>query len=150
MHGLIEVRRATKAIPLTAVDKPALRRVLVKLGKGAARWAGATDFSAEPGSVCLLPDAQGGLKRVLAGVTSATDLYALAALPLKLPQASYRLDDAGLALDAERAALGWGLGAYQFTRYRKAMRAPARLAVETSVQRAIEARLGATQRVRDL
>jgi len=150
MHGLIEARRAAKAIPLTAVDKPSLRRVLAKLGKSAAQWAAATQFTGEPGSVCLVPDAQGAIKRVLAGVQSATDLYALACLPLKLPQGSYRLDDTGLALDPERAALGWGLGAYQFTRYRKALRAPARLAVETSIQRAIEARLDATQRVRDL
>jgi leucyl aminopeptidase len=150
MHGLIEARRAPKAIPLTAVDKSSLRRVIEKLGKGVARWAAATDFTAEPGSVCLVPDAQGAIKRVLAGVSGVTDLYALSGLPLKLPQGSYRLDDSGLALDPARAALGWGLGAYQFTRYRKASRAPARLAVDAAVQRAIEARLDATQRVRDL
>ncbi len=150
MHGLIDVRRAAKAIPLIAIDKSSLRRTLEKLGKGAASWAAATDFRGEPNTFCLVPDAQGGLKRVLAGVSGADDLYALSGLPQKLPQGSYRLDDSGLALDPVRAALGWGLGAYQFTRYRKASRAPARLAVETSVQRMIEARLDATQRVRDL
>ena len=150
MHGLIDARRAAKAIPLTAVDKPSVRRVLAKLGKSAARWAAATDFSADPGTICLLPDAQGGLKRVLAGVTSATDLYALAPLPLKLPQGSYRLDDTGLALDPERAALGGGLGAYLFVRYLKPSRAPAVLDINTATQRALDARLDATQRVRDL
>ena len=150
MHGLVDARRATQATPLTAVNKAALRGVLAKLGKSAAHWVAANDFRAEPGSFCLLPDAQGGLKRVLAGVATADDLYALASLPLRLPPGNYRLGSDGIVLDAERAALGWGLGAYQFTRYRKALRAPAKLAVDTATLQAVEARLDATRRVRDL
>jgi leucyl aminopeptidase len=150
MHGLIEARRAAQATPLTAVMTASLRSVLSKLGKSAAHWVGANDFRAEPGTFCVLPDAQGRRKRVLAGIAGVDDLYALAGLPLKLPAGNYRLDDLGPALDAERAALGWGLGAYQFTRYRKATRAPAKLAVDITTLRAIEARLDACQRVRDL
>ncbi|MFT3790382.1 MAG: leucyl aminopeptidase family protein [Rudaea sp.] len=150
MYGLVETRRAAKAIPLTAVTKATLRAVAAKLGKSAASWIAASGFDAAPGTFCLLPDAQGKAKRVLAGVAAANDLYALAGLPLKLPEGSYRLDGGGVALDAERAALGWGLGAYQFTRYRKAVRIPARLAVDGAVLRAVESRLAASGRVRDL
>ncbi|MEP6940336.1 MAG: leucyl aminopeptidase family protein, partial [Rudaea sp.] len=150
MHALTELRRAAQAIPLTAVSAATLRRTLDQLGKTSAQWARASDFHAEPGSFCLLPDAQGKLKRVLAGIAVAEDIYALAGLPLRLPPGTYRLDDLALSLDADRAALGWGLGAYQFTRYRKARRMPAKLAVETAVLRAIEARLDASRRARDL
>jgi leucyl aminopeptidase len=150
MHGLIDLRRAAQTTPLTAVTKTSLRAVLTKLGKSAAQWVAANDFRAEPGTYCLLPDAQGQRKRVLAGVSAADDLYAVAGLPLKLPTGNYRLSDDGLALHAERAALGWGLGAYQFTRYRKALRAPAKLAVDAGTLQAVQARLDATQRVRDL
>jgi leucyl aminopeptidase len=150
MHGLIDFKRAPQATPLTAVNKTSLSAVLGKLGKGAQAWVQANDFRGEPGSFCLLPDAQGQLKRVLAGISAADDLYALAALPQKLPAGNYRLTADGLALDIERAALGWGLGAYQFTRYRKAVRVPAKLALDSANLRAIEARLVATQRVRDL
>ena len=149
MHAFIETRRAAKAIPLTAVTKATLRATAAKLGKSAANWIAASGFDAVPGTFCLLPDAQGKARRVLAGIAAADDLYALAALPLKLPEGSYRLDG-GVGLDAEQAALGWGLGAYQFTRYRKAARAPARLAVDGAVLRAVEARLAASGRVRDL
>ena len=150
MHGLTELRRSTQAVPLTAVNAATLKRTLDKFGKGAAQWAKANDFHAEPGSACLLPDAQGRLKRVLAGVAVAEDLYALASLPLRLPVGTYQLDDVALSMDADRAALGWGLGAYQFTRYRKPRRAAAKLAVDATTMRAIEPRLAATTRVRDL
>ncbi len=150
MHGLIETRRAARAIPLTAVTKATLRATAAKLGKSAANWIGASGFDAAPGTFCLLPDAQGKVRRVLAGIASVDDLYALAGLPFKLPEGNYRLDDGGVAIDAERAALGWGLGAYQFARYRKAARAPARLAVDAAVSHAIEARIEAVSQVRDL
>jgi leucyl aminopeptidase len=150
MHALVETRRAAKAIPLTAVTKATLRAVANKLGKSAANWIAASDFDAAPGTFCLLPDAQGNAKRVLAGIAAANDLYALAALPYKLPEGSYRLDDIGVALDVERAALGWGLGAYRFTRYRKSARVPAKLAVDPAALRAVESRLVASTRVRDL
>ncbi|MGH8123824.1 MAG: leucyl aminopeptidase family protein [Rudaea sp.] len=150
MQGLIEIQRAAHTTPLTAVTKASLRGVLPTLGKSAAQWIAANDFHAEPGTCCLLPDARGGLKRVLAGVAAVDNLYAFAGLPFKLPPGNYRLSDDGLALDAERAALGWGLGAYQFARYRKAARGPAKLAIDTATLREIEARLDATRRVRDL
>ena len=150
MSALIETRRAAQAIPLTAVSKATLRSVADKLGKSAANWIAASGFDAAPGTFCLLPDAQGNAKRVLTGVAAADDLYALASLPLRLPEGSYRLDDSGIALDPERAALGWGFGAYQFTRYRKAPRTPAKLAVDGAVLRAVEGRLAASTRVRDL
>ncbi len=150
MQGLIEIQRAAHTTPVTAVTKTLLRSVLPNLGKSAAQWIAANDFRAEPGTFCLLPDAKGGLKRVLAGVAAADDLYALAGLPLRLPPGNYRLSDDGVALDAEHTALGWGLGAYQFAHYRKAARTPAKLAIDTPTLRAIEARLDATRRVRDL
>jgi len=150
MHAFIETRRAARAIPLTAVTKATLRATAARLGKSAANWIAASGFDASPGTFCLLPDAQGKARRVLAGIAAADDLYALASLPLRLPEGSYRLDDGLVALDAARAALGWGLGAYQFTRYRKAGRAPAKLAVDGAVLRAIGARVEATSRVRDL
>ena len=150
MHGLIEARRAAQAVPLTAVTKATLRATAAMLGKSATNWIGASGFDAAPGTFCLLPDAQGKVRRVLAGIAAAEDLYALAALPFKLPEGSYRLDDSGVALGAARAALGWGLGAYQFTRYRKAVRAPARLAVDTAVLRTIETRIDGVSQVRDL
>ncbi|HZP67733.1 MAG TPA: leucyl aminopeptidase family protein [Rudaea sp.] len=149
MHGLTEASRAKNATAVIAVDSTSLARVLRALGASAARWAETNGFRAEAGQVCLVPDAQGQARCVLVGISRADDIYALAALPQKLPPGKYRLDSAGVALDAERAALGWGLGAYRYARYRK-RRELAELAVDKTTERAVAPRLEAAYRVRDL
>ena len=150
MHAFVEQRRAARAIPLIAVTAKTLRAVANGLGASAAAWVRECEFRAEPGRHCLVPDPRGRLRAVLAGISRPDDLYALAALPFALPPGSYRLDPRGMALDAVRAALGWGLGAYRYARYRKAARSPARLAVDAATLAAITPVLAATSRVRDL
>ena len=150
MQGLIEARRATGATALIAVTPATLAATLKKLGNAAEAWAKAQDFRGDAGSLCLMPDADGSLRAVLAGVTRVDDIYALATLPQRLPSGDYALTDSGVALDAERAAMGWALGSYQFTRYKKPRRAPARLAVAGVTLKAVAARVEAAFRVRDL
>jgi leucyl aminopeptidase len=153
MHGVIESSRATEtagAVGLIAVDTGNLARVSRELGRNAQRWIVASNFRGDPGSFCLMPDALGQAQCVLVGISRGDDIFALAALPQKLPAGKYRIDDAGLALDPRRAALGWGLGAYQFARYRKAAREPAQLVVDRATARFVLPRLEAIYRVRDL
>jgi leucyl aminopeptidase len=69
---------------------------------------------------------------VWAGVRATDHPYALAALPRALPRGTYRLGDAGLALDAQAAALSWRLGAYAFDRYKPPKRAAATLQLAPS------------------
>jgi len=150
MHGLVESARGGKAVAVIGVDARNLKRVSAKLGKAAAQWLRTSGFAADPGKFCLIPDAQGHLRAVLIGVARSDDVYALAALPQHLPSGDYRLDDSGVALDPQRAALGWGLGAYRFSKYRKPAREPARLSVERVTARALAPVLDAITCVRDL
>jgi leucyl aminopeptidase len=151
MHGLIEsTRSGNKAVAVIAVDARTLPRVAKALGKGAPSWIKASGFAGEAGRFCLLPDAQGQLRAVLVGVSRADDIYALSTLPQSLPGANYRLDAAGIALDPQRAALGWGLGAYRYARYRKPSREPAQLVIDRATARAVAPTLEAMCRVRDL
>jgi leucyl aminopeptidase len=67
---------------------------------------------------------------VLAGIAgngTPDDLWQIAGLPMRLPEGSYRLDPEPDVAFATRAAIGWALGSYGFTRYRKAARGPAEL-----------------------
>ena len=150
MEGFIDTRRAARATPLIAVQSKTLRSVLAGFGKTSAAWCDAIGFKGESGSFCLLPDVRGQLRCVLAGVTRENDLFALASLPHRLPEGHYKLDPRGLPLDLFRSALGWGMASYRFTRYRKATRAPAKLAVDARLSRDLEAPLRAIFQVRDL
>jgi leucyl aminopeptidase len=144
---------ADGAIPLIAVDRAGLEAVVGQQPERVARWVRAAGFTAEPGSTLLVPDADGAALLALVGVADASDPLALAPAPLCLPPGNYRLHDhVGIRVAAGDALLGWGLGAYQFTRYRKAARAPARLVLrdDASQQSEAFALLKASTLVRDL
>jgi len=82
---------------------------------------------------------------------AATDsVFGLASLPVRLPEGRYVLDTRGFALNASDLALGWALGAYQFTRYRKPARAPARLVVDATTAAHVAPMAQAIYHVRDL
>jgi leucyl aminopeptidase len=113
-------------------------------------WLRAIDFRAQPGTFALLPGAAAQASDVFVGVRDYADVYALSHLPMGLPAGEYALAD-GCPVSVETAALGWQLGAYQFTRYKKPKREPATLALTASpaVTRA-QSLFSAIKLVRDL
>ena len=103
------------------------------------QWLKTLGFAGAPDRHALVPGADGKLQAVWAGVRSATDAWALAALPMALPEGYYHLAEEGLVLDDAAAALSWELGAYRFDLYKPAARAPAQLhlASRAATQRAL-------------
>ena len=81
-------------------------------------WAEAAGFTAEPGSVCLVPDPEGKLGLVLFGLAEEEDVWAYASLPAKLPPGRYRLEPEPEARTAAQAALAWSLATYSYDRYK--------------------------------
>jgi leucyl aminopeptidase len=138
------------AIPLTAVSRESLEAHLEALPEATARWARATNFTGEPGTLCLVPDPEGGLARVLFGTSEGGDLWQLAGLPGQLPAGDYALEGGDDLGDPVQVALGWGLGTYRFDRYRDVSAPEARLVVEDSVARAARSLCEAQCLVRDL
>jgi leucyl aminopeptidase len=151
MSALIELRSSRHApTPIEATDPIHLAATRKRLSAAQRSWLDESGFDATPGSVLSLPDANGKLARVLVGVDRQDSLSALAALPMNLPKGEYTFASEGISLDPQLAALGWALGAYQFTRYRKAKRAPATLAVDAKTLATLEPLIEATCLVRDL
>ncbi|MBY6265672.1 leucyl aminopeptidase family protein [Azospirillum sp. 412522] len=107
-------------VALTPVTKAGLADWLTAQSPAVASWVKAVGFTGEAGSTVFLPGPDGAVAHVLAGVSAIDDLWAFAGLPATLPAGSYRIDAALDARAATRAALGWALGSYRFTRYRKA------------------------------
>ena len=113
------ISNAGDAVPVTLVSAADRAANPKRLGARTSRWADATGFKAGPGEVALVPGDDGALEGVLVGWKPEEPLWALADLPDKLPERDYALDGAP-AKAATQLALGWALGAYQFTRYRRA------------------------------
>ncbi len=115
------------------------------------RWVESSNFRAKPASLCLVPAADGSLESVLAGVTTNDDPFAIAHLPPVLPSGSYCIAADWPNARLERAAIGWALGAYQFTRYKKQDPVKAKLVVDGAARlRRVRDQVVGLTRVRDL
>ncbi len=113
---------------------------------GAVRaWLDAQRFDAAPGALVLLPG-DGGIAGAAIGIGDPRDPDSYAHAPYGLPEGAWRVTGAH---EADALQLGWGLGAYRFTRYKAAARRPAQLAVD-AVDAEIVDLIAATTRVRDL
>ena len=153
--------RANKAtVPLVAVAEDGFEKWLSGQPGRIKAWAGASGFKARPGAISLLAAPDGGLERVFLGLPARGAkaqameegaVWSYAVCPFGLPEGTYRLDGRVGAALAGEAALGWALGAYRFTRYRKPARAPAKLVWPANAhRREVENAALATFLVRDL
>ncbi|UMY18997.1 leucyl aminopeptidase family protein [Methylobacterium organophilum] len=93
-------------------------------------FAKALDFTPKAGKLCLLPDQEGRLERVLFGLgdleSASSDPLQVGRLPGLLPPGDYRLEPESDGAPAV-AALAWLMGSYRFARYRDTGAAPPRL-----------------------
>lgn len=91
---------------------------LDRLSDAERAWADVHAFKAKPGSVLVLPDADGRPSRALAGIgEDDADPWTFAKIAAALPAGRYRFTAALPAAAAEAAVLGWALQHYRFDRY---------------------------------
>jgi leucyl aminopeptidase len=110
---------AAGAVPVQLLTPATLQAWRAGAATTQAAWVSASGFDARPGSLCLLPDAHGALTRVLVGGEASADPFVLGDLPQRLPGGDYRLQLDRAEAGRDSALLGFALGAYRFTRYRK-------------------------------
>ncbi len=133
-------------IPIQLITK----EQLTQLPPSQQAWLKTTGFTAEPGTYGLIPGTDGELEKVVVGRPDPLDLWALGTCAQALPPHTYKLDDALSADESTQLALGWHLGQYQFTRYKKGTPLPS-LEFPSGGDRAyVDAAVEATTLVRDL
>ena len=98
---------------LLPITKPAFKKWLTEQTEARQNWIASAGFTAEAGSVLLLPDDNSALFG-----WDKSDFWCFAALPGKLPAGNWKVVLALPAEQADAAALGWGLGNYAFTRFK--------------------------------
>ena len=80
-------------VPIMVVDEGELKAWLAEQQPQIRAWVKANGFEPKAGSLCLIPSKEGKIGRVLYGRNKgAPDIWRIAALPTRLPQASYVLE----------------------------------------------------------
>jgi leucyl aminopeptidase len=110
------------AVPIATVTTSGFAAWRAGQSEADRQWLEATGFVGEPGKFAFLPGAGGRPSRIVVGIPEKEPLWCLAGLPDALPEGRYVLEHELPAAAATRAALGWALGTYAFTRYKERTR----------------------------
>ncbi len=137
--------RSPSSRPVYLVTPDDLKNGAVDPGNLA--WAQAAGFSAEPGTVLLVPDAGGGVSGALFGLdVEGDDIFGAGKLAKLLPPGDWHVDQQA----QEKLALAFGLGSYSFSRYRQDKQKPVRLSLASDVSIDVERQLAGVFLARDL
>lgn len=122
MHPLFATSDEGPAVPILFVSRANFDDTTRSFDPREQAFVRASGYEPKPGKHLIVPAADGQLARILFGIESADapgkDLFRPGKLADILPPGIYRFGNA--PNDARLAALAFALGAYQFTRYRKA------------------------------
>ncbi|HEV2614819.1 MAG TPA: leucyl aminopeptidase family protein [Gammaproteobacteria bacterium] len=110
----------------------------------AKNWMGAQKFLGKSESFCVIPDKSGKIEKVIAIGTAKHNFIYMGSLATALPEGIYYVEKL-----EPSAALFWGMGAYQFTKYKKAKKNPSKLVLPKGHEN-ITAQLHAIYTVRNL
>lgn len=111
------------SVPIKLVDSADANKVTESLSASQAAWTRLNGFRGKIGQVLNVPNEDGGLDRVLFGWGDAAsrkrERFHLGDFARSAPPATYRLENRLDVDAAEEAALGWLLGRYRYTKYKK-------------------------------
>ncbi len=112
------------ATPIHLISQKTHEEWLAKQNEFTRNWVATSNMRWEPGCYLLIPNSDGKVGRVVCCIAHEKDYWSVGNLPMVLPAGIYRFEH--LSEDT-RFAIVWGLGAYQFSRYKKANREPCKL-----------------------
>jgi len=115
---------AKNPIPITLIKQSDFPTWLAKQNSFLKKWLTTTKFKGEPCNLSLVSNELGELSQVILCIADQNNFWGTGHLPVVLPEGSYAFVDMKPEL-----AIVWGLGAYQFSRYKKPLRAPAQLVI---------------------
>ncbi|MEZ4229994.1 MAG: leucyl aminopeptidase family protein [Polyangiaceae bacterium] len=118
MNEIFAAKPTKTSRPIVALEKGELKAWLKGQRVGTRNWLASTDFKAKPGEFALVPGRDGGLERVVLGVSSKKEPWDWSGLVRKLPPGRYHVATELGSGYASTVALGWALGHYRYDRYK--------------------------------
>lgn len=139
------------SIPVNIVFRPDYEKWKNSQAEFVQNWLQTACFEAEPNRPLCIPDTNGSLDSVLVIAERENTIWALGNCPHSLPAGHYHIANTADPLNKDPYLLGWGMGAYNYTKYKKDHRKACKLSIDCAQDRLqIEALLDAVTSVRDL
>lgn len=127
---------AAQSTPIRLVNLELFNQLLPKQSAATQMYLKNLNFKGEQG-FAYIPGAKGQIEQIWIGSKNTADMWALGHCPFQLPEGIYQLatDFAESLTDAQlkNLILGFALGAYKFSRYKKLERLPAQLMLPQSI-----------------
>lgn len=106
-------------------------------------WLIVNGFNKKSSGHLAIPKPDGSLERLIFIDKTAETIWSVAELGNHLPKGVYHLVHSWTQQEADLAAIGWGLGAYRFGRYRRSPKAQSKLLLDQNynkkeIQRIVE------------
>lgn len=134
------------AVPIRVIAKKDYAEWLKTESKLTKDWLAASQFRVDSETLRIIPDEKGKISRVLCCVTNPESLWEAGGIALNLPEGAYFFEDVD---NVSSYAIAWGLSAYQFSRYKKPTREPAKLVVPSKLLTQVENIVESIYLVRD-
>jgi len=145
------IEQTERSIPIVALTPQQWDAWLAKQTPATQQWLATLNFSVKPGCTAILPDSEGQLNQVILILNDAGDFWSFGSLSCSLPPGQYHYVGINDEVFLHRAAMAWGLGAYEFTRYKAATKPQVQLLIPPTANiQALNAKVKAIYRVRDL
>ncbi|EDP46363.1 leucyl aminopeptidase family protein [Rickettsiella grylli] len=143
------VHESSQSIPIYAILAEQWSTWLTKQSTLTQDWLHNINFIPYSGNYSFIPNGTGELHHVLLVTQDETDFWTFGVLPSVLPGGHYHIEGID-GTQLLQIALVWGLGAYEFTRYKPSIRPVAQLLIPTQKFPSLKIKLEAIYRVRDL
>ncbi|MFZ2485531.1 MAG: leucyl aminopeptidase family protein [Candidatus Rickettsiella isopodorum] len=144
------IHESSQSIPLTAILPEQWSDWLADQTKSTQHWLQTINFIAKPGSYSFIPGTTGKLQQVLLVRNDEADFWTFGLLPSVLPEGHYHVAEIDKPKLREQIALAWGLGAYEFIRYKSSTRPLAQLLISSKNHDEFMIKLEAIYRVRNM
>lgn len=124
---------AKSAIPIFVLTETDFPKWLKQQSAFPKNWLSSNNYKGERDKFISIPNESGQVEKVVYCVSNPNHFWCVGCFPLLLPFNHYELiltDE----MNYFHFALAWGLGAYQFSKYKKVLRQPSKLLLTQSAK----------------
>jgi len=121
------------SIPINVVLKPEFTAWRKEQSEYLQNWIETSQFKVKPNNVLRIPNKQGELETVLVIADLEEIAWCLGACAKQLPAGHYHITSS--YKNNDQIYLGWGLGAYQYSQYKKNKQLACKLHIDESIDK---------------